>query len=423
MEIALFRVTSFSFVGSSGSGRRSVHMSFWAADGSAILVSNLNGKPVERINVQRIGTTITQLSFDKSATLGLGRGMTVLEEATFFEGNNAWGNPMIGEIINDYDVADLSDTTPKGFCKENGCDADAENGGAGGRANNVPICPIPSFNDLLYIILGGGGLLVADLKATPMAIVGEYGRDIVYGAGCAGAQVGDTMFMDSGISAAPTGFDQSYFAVWAFDDVGFPTPSEAGNLPENFPAAQVVYADQNDGERFDDGQIPGDTVRRDSHGAVITTNGLYLHVVDRIQNVVEVFNTKNLKQKSTYDLTFSKGPGGTDELGACDAASVTDYAIANDPSPDLLEATPDGKYLMAAFRGPAPVSVPHSAQGSCPGVGVIELEQNGKFGRVVAVLRATNTISDKIATISPPSGVEYSGLERADVHGCIVIAK
>ena len=265
-------------------------------------------------------------------------------------------------------------------------------------------------------------MLVADLKATPMSIVAEYGRDIVYGAGCAGAQADDKMFIDSGISASAAGFDQSYFAVWAFDDTGFPTVSEAANYPENYPEAQVVYADENNGKKIDDGQVFGSTVRRDSHGAVVTTNGLYLHVVDRIQNKVEVFNTNNFKQ-DTYDLTTIKAQGNTNIPAACDAVSVADFDIRNDPSPDLLEATPDGKYLMVALRGPAPVSVPHSAQGSCPGVGVISLAQNGKSGSLVAVLRASNEIEDGFDEIQPPGGVKYSGRERADVHGAIVITK
>lgn len=49
--ISLFRVTKFSFAGGDPAGHRSVHMSFWSADGSALLVANLNGKAIERIDV------------------------------------------------------------------------------------------------------------------------------------------------------------------------------------------------------------------------------------------------------------------------------------------------------------------------------------------------------------------------------------
>jgi hypothetical protein len=148
----------------------------------------LNGKAIERINLERDakGTTISA-TFDKSATLGLVRGMSVVNDATVVLGQNAFGNTMIGFITGKYADADLGDLTPNGKCKENGCSA-GQNGQAGGRPNNLPICPITSSNDLAYVTLAGGGLLVADFSTTPMAIVGEYGQAVVYGPGCGGAQ-------------------------------------------------------------------------------------------------------------------------------------------------------------------------------------------------------------------------------------------
>jgi hypothetical protein len=125
--------------------------------------------------------------------------------------------------------------------------------------------------------------------------------------------------------------------------------------------------------------------------------------------------------RTTYDLTSSDGQGsGT---GPCEEASVTDSngLLSNDPAPDLLDATPDGKYLMVALRGPRPVSVGHSAQGSCPGVGIIELLGNGETGKLVGVLRSTNTIDNSGA--QAPGGISYTGVEHSDVHGVAVIRK
>jgi len=431
--VGLFRVTEFYFDPLASQGR-SVHMSFWTASGDAIVVSNLNGKAVERINVSRDNDgKITNLSFDRSATLGLGKNMVVKEEATVFHGINALGRPMIGEIIGTYDEAGLGDLTPNGFCKENECGEGGGDGSMGGRANNLPICPIPSSNNLLYITLAGGGQFVGDISSTPMSIVGEYGRNAVFGAGCGGAQVGNTMFLDTGVSASGAGATQSHFAVFAFDDSAYLGHANAENEPE----VVVVYQDEGStrtlgnifGTKTQDttGQIPGVTTRRDSHGAWITTNGKYLHVDDRIQNKVEVFDTSSY-QHFTYDLTSKSGQSGAQgPRGACMDRSVTDDADLpkNDPAPDLFEVTPDGKYMMMALRGPAPVSVPHAAQGSCPGIGIVELYGNGKFGRLVDVLRTTNEIPDA-AVISPtsfPGGVQYKGSERSDVHGTIVIPK
>ena len=185
-------------------------MSFWSADGSAIVVANLHGKAVERINVtRRKDGTIVDLQFDKSATLALA-GLEFQEEATFFTGKNAFGRPLIGGITGTYDDADLGALTPNGNRKqdESGCTDNCT-----GRKNNVPICPIPSTNDNLYITLGGGGLLVADLSTTPMSIIGEYTAEAVNGAGCGGVQVGNQMFLNAGVSASNDGDDQSTFTV------------------------------------------------------------------------------------------------------------------------------------------------------------------------------------------------------------------
>ena len=69
--------------------------------------------------------------------------------------------------------------------------------------------------------------------------------------------------------------------------------------------------------------------------------------------------------------------GRTGAAGPCFERSVLDDAglPLNDPAPDLVEITPDGKYFVMALRGPVPVSVPHGAQGSCPGVGIVEITE------------------------------------------------
>lgn len=206
----------------------------------------------------------------------------------------------------------------------------------------------------------------------------------------------------------------------SLDDTAF----SKTNVP-NYPLPQLVFKDStntntignNDGSSVPNasGQKPGESTRRDSHGAGATADGSYVHVVDRIQNVVESFDVSTYT-RFTYDLTSS---------GACGARSVGDdnNLPSNDPAPDLFEITPDGEYFAIAFRGPAPVTVSHSAQGSCPGVGIVKITGNGKTGRLVDVLRTTNTITDNVASIDPDGGVSYAGNERSDVHGAIVVFK
>lgn len=421
--VALFRVTGTNVGG--GTDVRSVHMSFWNADGSQIHIANLHGKLLERIDVDRNPSgKIMDLTFDRGASLGVGKGMAVTAGATAFAGANAHNQPMIGQVTGEYDAAALSDLTPNGACKENGC-ASGPDGAAGGRPNNVIVCPIPSTNGNSYITMGGGGLLVADTTTTPMSIVGEYGNQVVNGAGCGGGQTGATIWLNAGVSAGGGGATWSTFTMYTLDDNAFATVQ-----PENTPAPSTIYSDAGNTATGGNavgpaangsGQIPGSTTRRDAHGLAVTVDGSYVHNVDRIQNVVEVFHAPTQTHVGSYDLTSADGQG--DGVGPCDAASVTDDPglPSNDPAPDLLERTPDGRYLAIAFRGPAPVSVTHSAQGSCPGVGIVELNADGSSGRLVAVLRSTNTVDT--APAAAPGGWAYAGAEHSDPHAATVVPK
>jgi len=418
--VALFRVTAFG-----PTNQRSVHLSYWSDDGSAIVIANLHGKAIERIDVMRdnIGT-ITSLEFNKSAGIGLGQKMFFSAPATFFSGDNAFGNPLIGSIIGSYDNADLGDMTPNNVCKENGCNG--KQATAGGRPNNVPICPVPSKNGNAYVTLGGGGLFVLDLTTTPMVIKGEYGKAVVNGAGVVGTQTGNQVFITGGVSASSSGSDQSVFLVYSFDDTKYNTLNK-----ENFPMPVKVFQDHgntltsgnaNGPAKNDSGQKPGVTTRRDSHGVAATLDGKYVHIVDRIQNNVEVFDTST-HTRTTYDLVSMDGQSGRNGTpGPCDAKSVIDDAdlLLNDPAPDFLEITPDGKYLMIAFRGPVPVTVGHTAQGSCPGVGIVKITNGGKSGKLVDILRSTNVV-DNVPGFSLPGGIFYTGAERSDIHSAIVV--
>ena len=419
--VALFRVTATD----SNSVQRSVHMSFFDETGDSIIVANLHGKVLERIDLTRNGAgKIKRAVFNRSASLGVGKGQSVIAGATAFRGVGGHGKPLLGHVGGDYADADFSDLTPNGECKENGCGTGPD-ALSGGRPNNVIICPIPSDAGLAYVTMGGGGLLVADTSATPMRIKGEYGNEVVNGAGCGGGQLGTEMWLNAGVSASGAGATQSTFTLYTLDDTAFGSVN-----PPNTPAPFEVFKDAGNtatiGNFLGDpnpnttGQLPGVTTRRDAHGVAVTRGETHIHNVDRIQNTVEVFDGVTYA-RTTYDLTSADGQGGG--AGPCAAKSVNDDPglPQNDPAPDLLERTPDGRYLMVAFRGPRPVSVGHSAQGSCPGVGVVELLDGGASGRLVGVLRTTNTVDDTQA--SAPGGYAYSGAEHSDVHAATVISK
>lgn len=175
----------------------------------------------------------------------------------------------------------------------------------------------------------------------------------------------------------------------------------------------------------DSGQLPTSTTRRDSHGSIVTVDGRYIHVADRVQNLMEVFDTTTYQRVNTYDVMSIDGKTGRQgPAAACLAKSILDDALLprNDPAMDLIDVTPDGKYFMVALRGPNPISVPHATQGSCPGVGVVKISEDGKAGMLLTVLRSTNTV-DTVPVGTVPGGYNYRGLERSDVHHATVISK
>lgn len=413
--VALFRATQ------TGTGRTN-HMSFWRFDGLAILVCNLDGRIVERIDVTRDANgKIIGLTYNIPAALGVGKGQVTVVPPRVYLGNNAINNPLIGSI--QAGSPDFGDLTPDGFCKENGCTT-GSNGSAGGRPNNAILCPIPAYdNSLIYVTLAGGGLLVVDSAATPMAIVGEYGNEVINGAGCAGAQAHGLIHLDAGVAASPAGATHSMFTVYTLRHASFPFGPSHNS--ENTPVPVIAFKDVTNTATNGNiggmdpnptGQLPGVTTRRDAHGVVATIDERYVHTGDRIRNNVEVVKTMGRsKRKETYDLTSANGTGRG--IGPCADASVRDDPgmPLNDPAPDLISRSPNGDYLFIAFRGPAPITANHAAQGSCPGVGVVRLEEGGKSGKLVAVLRATNTI-DTAPAGAPPGGHAYTGQERADMH-------
>ena len=416
--VALFRVPETS------SGR-SVHMSFWNSDGTSLLVANLHGKVLHRIDVRRnFKGDIVDVVFNRAASLGLGKDLKITAEPVLYRGRNGQGRELRGRIAGSPDSGAMGDLTPRGECKENGCTT-GEDAAAGGRPKNLVICPMISDDDHAYVTLAAGGLLVADTRATPMRIIGEYGQQEVNGAGCGGVQTDRRMWLNAGVSASPAGADQSTFTLYSLDDTAYvvnrggrrqPTPTVIFSDPSN--TATIGHGDGPSSNGS--GQLPGRTTRRDAHGMVHTLNSSHVHTTDRIRNLVEVIDVAT-GSRSTYDLTSADGQGRG--IGPCGPASVTDDPSlpGNDPAPDLVEATPDGRYLMVAFRGPIPVSVNHAAQGSCPGVGVVELTEDGASGRLVGVLRTTNTVDTSSG--QSPGGHAYTGREHSDIHGAAVRRK
>ena len=290
------------------------HAAFPSPDGRFVIVANQNGKLLQRISTDYATNTFT---LDAAATIDL-----------------------------------ATCTTPSGAACQD----------AALRPDNAPICPIvDSSSRFAFVTLRGGGLLVVDIAATPMAIVAEYDRATIHGNGCGGVETGGKMYVNSG---GATAANLSEFDVYRFRLADFSTTP----APPNTPAPLLV--------------VSQDDRDADSHGAVVTKHGRYLWVADRTGNRIVVIDAE------------------TDAL-------VGDFVLPGDPSPDLLGIAPAGNRVFATFRGSVPLTGdPHASTGTTPGVGVIRVEEDGARGTLQGIARIAN--------------LDQAGVDRADPHGLAI---
>jgi hypothetical protein len=301
-------------------GVRQAHAIWPSRDDRYLLVANQNGKKMERIRTDYRAGSFVQ---EPAATVDL-----------------------------------AGCTTPNGVP----CQAD------GVRPDNAPICPfIASDNGPLFVSLRGGGMLVVDWRATPMAIVAEYDLANVPANGCGFTEAQGNVFADGG-GGTPANLDQ--FSVFRL-----PVDGYAASNPPNLPAVERLFDD--------------DSADRDAHGSEATARDRYVWVGDRDANVAEVFDGASGARLSTVDLVS---------------------AFSADPTPDLFAVSPDRAWFFLSTRGPNPLSGdPHSSHGTNPGLLVVQLTNQGLGGRVRGLVPITN--------------VDAGGVERADAHAIRVRRK
>ncbi|MEX2285285.1 MAG: hypothetical protein WEE89_22560 [Gemmatimonadota bacterium] len=227
------------------------------------------------------------------------------------------------------------------------------------RPDNAPICPRVGSGNVSWITLRGGGLLVVDPDQTPMAIIGEYDKATVHPNGCGGTETGGYMWLNSGGGTANN--------LHEFDVYRFPLTGYSASNPPNTPARLLVFSD--------------DVEPRDAHGTTLVQGNVW--IFDRGANVAEVFDGATGSHVATVNLAGSS---------------------SSDPTPDLADTHPSGNRIFVSLRGPVPLSGdPHVSTGSTPGVGVVQVQQNGTRGFLKAVV--------------PISNRDAAGIERADPHG------
>jgi hypothetical protein len=428
--VALFRTTGTNvgdkdasgaaISGSTASGRQN-HMSFWSPDGSYLIIANQFGKLLERVDVtwDADRVNITSAVFNKSATLDLAGDLT----GRVVVGQDAVADASlsVGSVSGAYITQ--SKFTPNGIDKQK----------AGVRPNNTVICPIASSDGRhVYVTLGGGGQFVVDYTATPMQIVAEYDMGKVRAAGCGGMEGGGFIHLNAGTPSAA----KSEFTIYRFG-LNYPNADsdgivEAGEFyPVNFPAPKVLFQDTDNGKLNLDVTMNDPALRpRDAHGMSKNSTRSFLHQFDRVRNNVEVVNMATLA-RTTYSLegtsACAANVGAESNAGVALATASAPFTLpavtnasavviipsgktyADDPTPDLLDLSPNGDRFFVAMRGPFPNTIGHAAVGSCPGLGIVQLTNGGKSGVLQAVL--------------PTSIDNLSGKNMSDPHGAIVRIK
>ena len=220
------------------------------------------------------------------------------------------------------------------------------------RPDNAPICPrTDSSGRFTFVTLRGGGMFVVDHRQTPIQIVAEYDRATVHDNGCGEIEANGKMYVNSGAGSpgAPFGHDVYAFRLADFSE----TPT-----PPNTPAPRLVYS------RSAEGGV-------DSHGVGLSKDGRYLWVADRIKNDVTVVDPSDDQVVNRFSLV---GPA------------------SDDPAPDLMDLSPSGNRMFVSLRGPAPATGGHDAIGSTPGLGVIQVLQGGRAGRLGDVARVPTVL-------------------------------
>ena len=332
---ALFRTT-----GPEGSAP-SNHMSYFSPDGTKLIVSNLGAKLLERIDYDAETDTfhLQQGGHPRSG----GRTRPDLH-----------GKPMADSTLPDGQVSGEYHN----FQDDRTRQAAPSRKGRGGPITSWSAAGPSSNNQHAYLTLGGGGLFVVDITTEPMTIVAEYTNDVVSGAGCGGEEGGDYMHINAGVSASPAGADDSVFVLYAFplDYPAGANPHTAPNVPR--PVKYFEHKRLGIPETDEEGLAS----RRDAHGSIVSHDDRYLYQVDRIQNVIEVFDIDKIindpdatleeqavAHVSTIDLTGSglcvgDGPPFVNQEGE-------DYEFGDDPAGDSQVLSPDGSMIISPCEG------------------------------------------------------------------------
>jgi DNA-binding beta-propeller fold protein YncE len=189
--------------------------------------------------------------------------------------------------------------------------------------DNAPICPAITGGKA-YITLRGGGMYIADFRATPMRITRVYGNDQVAPAGCGGVVIGDKVYINSG----------------------------------TVNSSDLYVLDRNSDAMLKHLRLGWSG--SDGHGLAVTGGGRYLWMGNRADSNIIVINTQRDAHMGIFD-----GVG---------------------TAPDIMAVAPDGNHVYVALRGPSNLTGGPSAKGTATGFAVLRVLEDGRTGRRIATV-------------------------------------
>lgn len=246
-------------------GARQAHAAFPAPNNSYVIVTNQNGKLLERINTD------------------------ANNNGTPYEG----ASDIVHATAATLNLA--SCTTPNGVA--------CETPGVAPRPNNAAVGPMIDRNSTMtFVTLAGGGLLVVDTRTGGAAppIVAEYDNSTVHPNGFGGMQ--KSIITDSRIylNSGAGGTNVAEADLYSFPLAAFPT-APAFN-PPNTPTPTVVFSFDTDGH--------------DSHGMLLNRKQRqrFVWVADRPANTIEVADTTTDTHVNTFSLVNAHSADPAPEL-------------------------------------------------------------------------------------------------------------
>ena len=282
-------------------GARQAHSVWPTLDGEHIIVTNQNGKLIERIRADWDARTF---AWEPDAKLDLAAG-----------------------------------TTPSGAPRQDPVL----------RPDNAPICARSTEDDrFAFVSLRGGGAFVVDHDATPISIVAEYDRDHVDDNGCGQMETGGTMYLNAGAGAPGDPNEHKVYAVdmTAIDPAGNPpnTPAPVQVLDrDGLVDAHGILLTKNDkyllsADRIQNDVTVLDTRKNEEIGRYSLTGPLSADPAPDLMDIVP---------DSKLAVVALRGPaplsGGADAIGATPGLGVI----------SLTEGGRDG-HLSAIGRTPRP---------------------------------------------------------------------